>query len=37
VFPESVHQVLSGEDRAAASEAIARFLTAPASTGTVRA
>jgi carboxylesterase len=37
VFPESVHQILSGDDRGPASEAIVRWLTAPAPTGTVRA
>jgi carboxylesterase len=37
VFPESVHQVLSGEDRGPASEAIVHWLTAPPPAGTVRA
>ncbi|MCX7029836.1 MAG: alpha/beta fold hydrolase [Spirochaetes bacterium] len=36
-FPESVHQILSGDDRAPAADAIVRWLTAPAPTGTVRA
>jgi hypothetical protein len=37
VFPESVHQVLSGDDRGPASDAIVRWLTAPSPAGTVRA
>jgi carboxylesterase len=37
VFPQSVHQVLSGEERGPASDAIVRWLTAPAPAGTVRA